>query len=159
MLRSRISRAFTLIEVVVTSILIAIVSAMAVMSYQWAINNAADSSATQALQAAALASATFYNQHTAWPTLTQLPNTESAYSYVSSTTASTGPEDISVGYDSTSGNLDLAALDPTTNTCFFYAFPYPGSTATPLRVSMTTVPCEAITILSNSLSSSSGPSW
>jgi prepilin-type N-terminal cleavage/methylation domain-containing protein len=152
-------RAFTLIEATVTMIIIAIISAIAITSYTWTISSATQSDAEQTLNAIALESAAYYSQHTAWPTEAQMLNVESSYAYVASTTASTTDEQVSVGTNATSNELDLAAFDAGTNTCFFITVAPPGTSTPTLKVSSTSLPCTALTIVSSSLTESSGPPW
>jgi prepilin-type N-terminal cleavage/methylation domain-containing protein len=152
-------RAFSLIEATVVMIIIGILSALAITSYQWATGSAHDSDSQQALQAIALSSSGYYSEHSAWPSLSDMPNVESAYSYVGPTTASDNSEQVSVGYDTTNSLLDLSAYDTSTSTCFFLAVLPPGGSGTPLQISSTSLPCSASTITSESLTSASGSPW
>jgi Tfp pilus assembly protein PilE len=148
---SKRHRAFTFIEATVTFIIIAIISSIAITSYEWAIGNAHNADSTQSLQAAALASGAYYTQHSSWPAFSVMPEVESAYAYVGPTTASTSAEQISVG--TYSNMFDLAAYDSSTKTCFFLAVPPPGSSSSELRVSSTSVTCSAASM------PGSGTSW
>lgn len=152
-------RAFTLIEATVTMIIIAIISAIAITSYTWTISSATQSDAKQALDTIAAESSTYYSLHTAWPTETQMPDVESSYSYIASTTASTADEQVSVGTNSSSNTLDLAAYDSSTSTCFFITVAPPGTSTPTLKVTSTTLSCTALTIVSSDLTESSGPPW
>jgi Tfp pilus assembly protein PilE len=140
-------------------LLVGILSGIAVDSYRWAISDAHNSAATQALSAVSLASATYYNLHSSWPAASNMNNVEAAYGYVSASTASSSSEQISVAYDATNNVLDLAAYDASTSTCFFLSVLAPGATAPPLKISSKTLTCAGASIITGHLTSSSGSPW
>ena len=142
-------------------IIVGIISIVAITTYNSSINTANQSDAQQSLNAVALDTTAFYEVHTAWPTLAQLPDVEASYTYVAPTTASTTDETISAGTDTSTGEFDFAAYDSNTSTCFFLALPIPDTTTTTpeLQISSTTYPCEAASIELNSFTTSSGTPW
>jgi len=142
-------------------VIVGIISIVAITTYNSNINSANQSDAQQSLNAVALDTTAFYEIHTAWPSLAQLPDVEASYTYVAPTTASTTDETISAGTDASTGEFDFAAYDSSTSTCFFLALPAPNTTTTipELQISSTRYPCEAASIQLNGLSESSGTTW
>jgi prepilin-type N-terminal cleavage/methylation domain-containing protein len=153
------SRAFTLIEAIIVMIIVAMLSGLSVITYQYATANANNANAIQTLSALSLEAGSYYTTHSLWPPLDQMPNVDVAYTYVGASNVSTDYTQVSVNYDTVGNLLDLAAYDSATATCFFMTVAPPGSSAVPLRIFSTTLTCSAGTIVASGLTSGSGSPW